>query len=182
MKFGVVLPWVIVGVLVVLLVWSLGTKGEKPVVIERHTTDTLVKVVHDTTTITKVITVKEPADTVFITVRDSILIPVPRQEYTFSEQNTFDFRVKGFDVEFLEAKVYPKTEYRTITETKETTITKYRSSLFIKGGFTVISNTFSPKVGLAISMKGRWLISGDISLYQKRPIYSMTVGYNMLNK
>lgn len=182
MKISQILPWICVGVLVVLLVWSLGTKGERPVVIEKRTTDTLVCVVYDTTTITKVVTVKEPADTVFITVRDSILVPVPRQEYTFSEPNTFDFRVKGFGVEFLEAKVYPKTEYRTIVETKETTVTKYKSSLFVFGGFSLISDTFSPKIGVGLSMKGKWIIQGDISIYQKQPIWSASIGYNILTK
>lgn len=176
------IPWICVGVLVVLLVWSLGTKGEKPVVIEKHTTDTLVRVVHDTTVITKVVTKKEPADTVFITIRDSILVPVPRQEYTFSEPNLFDFRVKGFGVEFLDAKVYPKTEYRTVVETKETTVIESKSALFLYGGLSYFSESFYPKGGLALSLENKWLISVDVGYFQKQAIVGATVGYNMLNR
>jgi hypothetical protein len=141
-----------------------------------------VVVKHDTTTITEVKVVKEPADTVFITVRDSVLVPIPRQEYTFSEPNMFDFRVKGFGVEFLDAKVYPKTVYETIYEQNTTTVTKYKSSLFVFGGFSAICGDFSPKAGVSLSLKGKWLISGGISLYQKRPMYDATIGYNILHK
>ena len=178
------IPWAIVGVLVVLLLWSLNTDSREPVVITERHTDTLHRVVHDTTVITKVVTVveKEPADTVYLTIRDSIFVPVPRQEYTFSEPNLFDFRVKGFGVEFLDAKVYPKTVYETITNETSTTVTKYRSSLFVFGGFSLICGTFSPKVGVSLSLKGKWLISGDIGLYEQKPIYSATVGYNILQK
>ena len=176
------IPWICVGVLVVLLVWSLGTKGEKPAVIEKHTTDTLVVIKHDTTVITKVITKKEPADTVYITIRDSIPFPVPRQEYTFSEPDFFDFRVKGFDVEFLDAKVYPKTEYRTVIDTKETTVTKYKSSLFVNAHLERFSETFIPSVGVSMSFKGEWLVGAKVGLYENKPLYGGYVGYNILNK
>ena len=177
-----ILPWAIVACLCVLLLWSLNVDcGEPTVITERHT-DTLVVVKHDTTVITKVKIEKEPADTVYITVRDSISVPVPRQEYTFREPDLFDFRVKGYEVEFLDAKVYPKTVYETIYEQNMTTVTKYKSSLFVFGGFSSICGTFSPRVGVSLSIKGKWLISGDIGLYEQKTIYSATVGYNILQK
>lgn len=179
-----ILPWAIVGVLGVLLLWSLNTDSGEPVVITERHTDTLTIVKHDTVEVTKVVTKveKEPADTVYVTVRDSIPVPIPRQEYTFSEPNLFDFRVKGFGVEFLDANVYPKTVYETIYKENTNTITKYRSSLFVFGGFSSICGDFSPKVGVSLSLKGKWLISGGISLYQKQPMYDATIGYNILHK
>lgn len=179
-----ILPWAIVGVLGVLLLWSLNTESGEPIVITERHTDTLTIVKHDTVEVTKVVTKveKEPADTVYVTVRDSIPVPIPRQEYTFSEPNLFDFRVKGFGVEFLDANVYPKTVYETIYKENTNTITKYRSSLFIFGGFSSICGDFSPKVGVSLSLKGKWLISGGISLYQKQPMYDATIGYNILHK
>ncbi len=177
-----ILPWAIVACLCVLLLWSLNVDcGEPTVITERHT-DTLVVVKHDTTVITKVKIEKEPADTVYITVRDSIPVPVPRQEYTFSKKDVFDFKVKGFDVEFLEANVYPKTVYKTIYETSTTTVTKDKSSFFVFGGFSSICGDFSPKVGLGLSLKGKWLISCDLGLYRKEPIWGVNIGYNILQK
>lgn len=179
-----ILPWAIVGVLGVLLLWSLNTDSREPVVITERHTDTLTIVKHDTVEVTKVVTKveKEPADTVYITVRDSIPVPVPRKEYTFSEPDMFDFRVKGYMVEFMDAKVYPKTVFETVYEQNTTTVTKYKSSLFVFGGFSSICGDFSPKVGVGLSLKGKWLISGDLGLYQKTPIYSATIGYNILQK
>lgn len=178
------IPWAIVGVLSVSLLWSLNVdSGEPTVITERHT-DTLTVVKHDTTVITKIVTEvkKEPADTVYLTIRDSILVPAPRQEYTFSEPNLFDFRVKGYGVEFLDAKVYPKTVYQTITKETTTTITKYRSSLFINAGFSSICGAFTPEVGVSLSLKGKWLISGDFGLYNKEPYVGAKIGYNILQK
>lgn len=174
----------IIAVLGVLFLWLLGTDSRQPEVITERHTDTLTIVKHDTTTITKVITKveKTPADTVYITIRDSVFIPVPRQEYTFSEPDLFDFRVKGYMVDFVDAKVYPKTIYQTITNESTTTITKYRSSLFVNAGFSAISGNFYPKVGVALSLKGKWLISGDFTLYQKKALVSGTIGYNILQK
>ena len=177
-----ILPWAIVGVLVVLLFWSLNTESGEPVVITERHTDTLVVIKHDTTVITNVKIEKEPSDTVYITVRDSIYVPVPRQEYTFSEPNMFDFRVRGYMVDFLDAKVYPKTVYETIYEQNTTTVTKYKSSLFVFGGFSAICGDFSPKVGVGLSLKGKWLISGGISLYQNQMMWDATIGYNILQK
>lgn len=177
-----VLPWAIVVCLGVLLLWSLNTESGEPVVITERHTDTLTVVKRDTTVVTKVKIEKEPADTVYITVRDSIPVPVPRQEYTFSEPNMFDFRVRGYMVDFLDAKVYPKTVYETVYEQNTNTITKYKSSLFVFGGFSSICGDFYPKVGVGLSLKGKWLISGDFTHYEGRPMWSGTIGYNILQK
>jgi hypothetical protein len=177
-----ILPWAIVACLGVLLLWSLNTESGEPVVITERHTDTLTIVKHDTTVITKVKIEKSPADTVYITVRDSILVPIPCQEYTFSEPNMFDFRVRGYMVDFLDAKVYPKTVYETIYEENTNTITTYKSSLFVFGGFSSICGVFSPKAGVSLSLKGKWLISGGISLYQNQAMYDVTIGYNILHK
>ena len=179
-----ILPWAIVGVLGVLLLWSLNTESGEPIVITEQHTDTLTIVKHDTVEVTKVVTKveKEPADTVYVTVRDSIPVPIPRQEYTFSEPNLFDFRVKGFGVEFLDANVYPKTVYETIYKENTNTITKYKSSLFINAHLERFSDTFIPSVGVSLSLKGKWLIGAKIGLIENEPLYGGYVGYNILNK
>lgn len=178
------IPWGIVAVLVVLLIWLLNVDSGEPRITEKHTTDTLFVEKIDTVYITKVVTKveKEPSDTVYLTVRDSILVPIPRQEYTFSEPDMFDFRVKGYGVEFLGAKVYPKTVFETITNTVDKEVVKHKSSLFVNVGFSSICGAFAPEVGLSLSLKGKWLISSDLGLYNKEPYVGAKIGYNILQK
>ena len=183
MKLREILSWVIVGALVVLLVWLLNTESGEPVVIKKHTTDTLVIEKIDTHYITQVkMVVKEKVDTHYIHVRDSIYFPIFLNEYQFKEEGVFDFKVKGHDVSFISAEVYPKTVTQIVETTTNTTIKENKSALFIYGGFSSICENFSPKMGLALSLKNKWLISADIGYFQKQPIWGCTVGYNMLNK
>ena len=174
-------PWVLVCALVVLLIWSLNTDSGEPVVIEKHTTDTLIVVKTDTLYFTDVIIKETPKDTVYITSDKGEDVPIPISEYEFSEEGEFNFRVSGFDVNFLGATIYPKTVYQTITTQTEKIVTQNKSAIFIYGGFTSFSGVFYPKGGLGISFKNKWLISADIGVLQKEPIIGATIGYNMLN-
>lgn len=174
-------PWVLVGVLVVLLVWSLNTDSGEPAVIEKHTTDTLIIIKTDTLVFTDVIIKETPKDTVYIASDKGEDIPIPISEYEFSEEGEFDFRVSGFDVNFLSATIYPKTITQVIEKTTNTTVKENKSALFIYGGFNAFSETFYPKGGLALSFKNKWLISADIGYFQRQPIIGATVGYNMFN-
>ena len=179
------IPWAIVGILVVLLILLLVRDSRvAPTIIETQHTDTLTVVKHDTIEVTKVVTVveKEPSDTVYLTVRDSIFVPVPRQEYTFSEPDLFDFRVKGFGVEFLDAKVYPKTIYQTITNTVETTVYKDAWNCYLGVGIWAFDREIVPTVNLTIKTPNRWLFGLNIGYYNKRPIYGGSVNYKILGK
>lgn len=180
MKNREILSWIIVGALVVLLLWSLNTDSGEPVVIEKHTTDTLVIEKTDTVTITKTIeVVKEKVDTTYITVRDSILVPIFLSEYHFKEEGLFDFKVKGFDVSLISAEVYPKTITKIIERTSSTTVREDKSALFIYGGFSTVNGHFYPKAGGSLSLKNKWLISVDIGVFKGEPIYGMNIGYNI---
>lgn len=178
------IPWAIVGVLVVLLLWSLNTDSREPVVITERHTDTLTVVKHDTIEVTKVVTVveKEPSDTVYLTVRDSIFVPVPRQEYTFSEPNLFDFRVKGFGVEFLDAKVYPKTVYETITSTVETTVYKDTWNLYLGAEIWAFNRQVVPSVNLTLKTPKKWLFGAKIGYYEGGIVYGEQISYKILGK
>lgn len=178
------IPWAIVGVLVVLLLWSLNTDSREPVVIAERHADTLTVVKHDTVEVTKVVTVveKEPSDTVYLTVRDSIFVPVPRQEYTFSEPNLFDFRVKGFGVEFLDAKVYPKTVFETITNTVETTVYKDTWNLYLGAEIWAFNRQVVPSVNLTLKTPKKWLFGVKIGYYEGGVVYGGQIGYKILGK
>lgn len=177
------IPWIIVAVLCGLLIWSLCVDSGEPTVVTERTTDTLVVTKTDTVTVTKVKTIeRKVVDTTYIVHRDSIYVPVPISEYHFKKNNLFDFRVRGFDVELLEANVYPKTVYETITNENTTTITKYKSSLFVLGGLDRICGAFAPNMGLSLSFKGKLLIGAKIGLLEDKPYWGFNIGYNVLQK
>lgn len=178
------IPWAMVGILGVLLIWSLKVDSGEPTVVERHITDTLVTERVDTVYITKVVTKieKEPSDTVYLTVRDSILVPIPRQEYIFSEPDMFDFRVKGYGVEFLGAKVYPKTVFETVTNTVEKEIYKNAWNSYLGVGIWAFNKEVVPTVNLMVKAPNRWLFGANIGWYNKQPIYGGSVNYKILGK
>lgn len=181
-KLNGILPWLIVGALVVLLIWSLNTDSGEPVVIEKHTTDTLRFEKIDTITITKIVEVeKRVTDTTYIIIRDSIPVPIFLSEYQFKEDGLFEFKVKGFDVSFISANIYQKTTTQVVETTTTKTTKQSKSALFVYGGFLAVSETFCPDIGVGLSLKNKWLISGNIALYNKKPIYGVHVGYNMFN-
>lgn len=178
------IPWIIVAVLCGLLIWSLRVDSGEPAVVTERTTDTLVVTKVDTVKITKVVTkkVEQPKDTVFVTVHDTLKVPVPRTEYTFSEEGLFDFKVKGFEVDFLEANVYPKTVYKTITNTVETTIYKDSWNLYFGAGIWAFNKDIVPTLNLTLKTQNRWLFGLNIGYYNKRPIYGGSVNYKILGK
>lgn len=177
-----ILPWAIVACLSVLLLWSLNVESGEPTVITERHTDTLVVVKHDTTVITKVKIEKEPSDTVYITVRDSILVPIPRQEYSFSEPDLFEFRVKGFDVEFLDAKVYPKTVHETIYEQSTTTVYKDTWNLYLGAEIWAFNRQVVPSVNLTLKTPKMWLFGAKIGYYQGSVVYGGQISYKILGK
>ena len=175
---------VVVAFLVVLLGWSLNKDSGEPIVVEKHTTDTLKTVVRDTTYITKVITKveKEPSDTVYIKVNGANPTPIPRQDYTFSEPYLFDFKVRGCEVEFLDAKVYPKTIYQTITNTIEKEITLRQWDCYLGGGFLHFNDAWIPNIALTVKSPENWLFSGNLGIYQKAPLVGATIQYKITHK
>lgn len=177
------IPWAIVAVLVVLLIWSLGTDSGEPEVIEKHTTDTLTIVKTDTVHLTKVLTrVERVIDTTYITVNDTLLVPVPRKEYLFKADDLFDFRVKGYDVELLDVRVYPKTVYKTVTNTVEKEIYKNAWNSYLGVGIWAFNKEVVPTVNLMVKSPNRWLFGANIGWYNKQPIYGGSVNYKILGK
>ena len=183
MPYGKIIVSTIVGVLVGLLLCLLKVDSGEPRVIEKHTTDTLIVYKIDTVHILEVKKeVKEKVDTHYITIRDSIYFPIFLNEYQFKEEGLFDFRVKGYNVEFISADIYQTTIRETIETTTNVTENKDKSALFIYAGFATISDAFYPKGGIALSVKNKWLISADIGYFQKKPMIAGHIGYNMLNR
>jgi hypothetical protein len=94
----------------------------------------------------------------------------------------FDFKVKGFEVEFLEANVYPKTVYKTITNTVETTIYKDSWNLYFGAGIWAFNKDIVPTLNLTLKTPKRWIISLNTGYYNGGFIYGGQFGYKILGK
>lgn len=167
-------------VLVVLLVWSLGTRGEKPVVTEKHTTDTTLVVKHDTTVVEKIAyKEKKIVDTVFVTVRDSIFVPIPISEYRFKEDGLFDITARGYEVSLSNVTVFPKTEYRTITNTVEKEVYRNSWNCYLGVGIWTFDREVVPTVNLMVKTRNKWLFGLNAGYYNKQLIYGGSVNYKI---
>jgi hypothetical protein len=170
-------------VLVGALFYSLRYRNEVKIV-ERHTTDTLIIVKHDTIVKYKPKYIKERVvDSVKVYVKDlDKPISFPRTQRYFSEPNLYDLWVSGYDPQIDSLKFYPKIEYRTITNTNTKEVYPQRWKLYLGGGFDAISGTFIPKLSLMVAPPKKWGFGAEIGYYDKNVVYGLRVYYNILEK
>ena len=106
-----ILPWAIVGVLGVLLLWSLNTESGEPIVITERHTDTIVKTHIDTFVVEKpVVKTKKVVEEKIIYVHDTVKVVIPISEYRFFQDGIYDITARGYDVSLNNVTVFPKTE------------------------------------------------------------------------
>lgn len=178
-----ILPWAIVGVLVVLLFWSLNTESGEPIVVEKHTTDTIVKTRIDTIVVEKpVVKTKKVVEEKIIYVHDTIKVVIPISEYRFFEDGLYDITARGYDVSLSNVTVFPKTEYRTVTNTVETTVYKDTWNLYFGAGIWAFNNQVVPTVNLSLKTPKMWLISLNTGYYNGGLIYGGSINYKILGK
>lgn len=166
-----------IGIIIFLVSTLLVTLSRPPKVVEHKVCQT------DTLTITKI-------DTLFITkkeiveketvVYDTIYVddtPIPMTRYRFFDNGKYDIYALGYNVSLESIKVFPKTEYKYITNTIETIIKEEpKYDFFLGGGFEVFNNTFIPQVSLGLETPKNTLILANIGYYDGQ----LTLGGKML--
>lgn len=173
---------VIIAVLVLILGLVL-KRPEKVITETKYLTDTTTVTKTDTVEITKVVEVeKRVVDTTYITVRDSILVPIPMSEYRFFKKGLYDITAYGYDVSLSNITVFPKTVYQTVTNTVEKEVLVNKYSLYLGGGIWALNGEVIPKVSLALKTKNRWLFEASAGYYDKVWIYGATVYYELGKK
>ena len=178
-----ILPWAIVGVLVVLLFWSLNTESGEPLVIEKHTTDTIVTTRIDTFVVEKpVVKTKKVIEEKIIYVHDTVKVVIPISEYRFFEDGLYDITAKGYDVSLSNVTVFPKTEYRTVTNTVETTVYKDTWNLYLGAEIWAFNRQVVPSVNLTLKTPKKWLFGAKIGYYEGGVVYGGQISYKILGK
>lgn len=131
-----------------------------------------IEYIHDTTTI-----VKLAKDT---TRQEEVIIPITQKYY--HKDSLYDAWVSGYAQNLDSIFVYPKHTFTTINNTTTITKTKYTPKLYVIGGLNAHHGIFYPNVGISLATKKKWLVGAKIGLYEKDPVYSLEVGYNILKK
>ena len=178
-----ILPWAIVGVLGVLLLWSLNTDSREPVVITERHTDTIVKARIDTFVVEKpVVKTKKVIEEKIIYVHDTVKVVIPISEYRFFEDGLYDITAKGYDVSLSNVTVFPKTEYRTVTNTVETTVYKDTWNLYLGAEIWAFNRQVVPSVNLTLKTPKKWLFGAKIGYYEGGVVYGGQISYKILGK
>lgn len=154
-----------------------------------HTTDTIVKERVDTFfqayPIASGIVFKHDTVTVLKTAKDTakkeeVVIPITQKYY--HKDSLYDAWISGYAQNLDSISVYPKHTFTTINNTTTITKMKYTPKLYVIGGLNAHHGTFYPNVGISLATKKKWLVGAKIGLYEKEPIYSVEIGYNILQK
>ena len=173
-------------VIIVVLVLVLGLvlkRPEKVITETKYLTDTTTVTKIDTVEVTKIVEVeKRIVDTTYITVRDSILVPVPMSEYRFFQKDLYDITAHGYNVSLSNIIVFPKTVYHTVANTVEKEVVV--SNWNIYGGFGIwrFRDEWIPNIGLAVKAPKNLLFTANLGCYDKDLLYGGTVYYNFGKK
>lgn len=166
-----------------LLLYVLGlafSRPEKVVTEVKHTSDTVEVIVHDTVTVTKVVTeVITNVDTLYLYVNDTTYVPVPINEYEFSSDMLFRFRVKGYNVDFIDATIYPEIVYRTVTNTVEKEVVVRTWDLYLGGGIWAFNNGLTPSVALSIKAPKNLLFGANLGYGKEGLLVGGTIQYKI---
>jgi hypothetical protein len=167
----------------VLLLWSLNTESGEPIVITERHTDTIVKARIDTFVVEKpVVKTKKVVEEKIIYIHDTVKVVIPISEYRFFQDGIYDITARGYDVSLSNVTVFPKTEYRTVTNTVETTIYKDTWNLYFGAGFWAFNKQVVPLVNLTLKTPKMWLISLNTGYYNGSFIYGGQFSYKILGK
>ena len=118
---------------------------------------------------------KRVFDTLYIK-KDTVLY---REQKHYGVANKYDAWISGIDGKLDSIKTYNQTKYETITNEITREVYKYRWNYYLFGGLNKVQGVFSPKVGITITAPKKWLISGEIGLYENKPFYGLSFGLKL---
>lgn len=143
--------------------------------------DTTIRI--DTFVVEKpVVKTKKVVEEKIIYVHDTVKVVIPISEYRFFQDGIYDITARGYDVSLNNVTVFPKTEYRTVTNTVETTIYKDTWNLYFGAGIWALNGQVVPMVNLSLKTPKMWLISLNTGYYNGDIVYGGQISYKILGK
>lgn len=157
MKWAVVLNTLALCLISFCFGWSVRGCDNERMTMRDTITDTTTIVVYDTITYRKPVAVDSVVvryrtinvhNVVTDTINDTIFVQLPITQKTYTD-STYTAWVSGYDLCLDSIQVYPRTEYKTITNTIKVQDTK-RWGIGIHGGVGVGKGGFTPYIGVGI--------------------------------
>lgn len=166
-----------------LFLFVLIIRKPETIIVENRITDTITIVKVDTITKYQTKYIKERVtDTVYVERDNGDKVALPRVQRHFQEKSLYDAWVSGYDPLLDSIKIYPKTEYKTVTNTITKEVTPLTWKLYVGVDLQAISGGFAPCVSVTLATPKKWLISAKIGVYEKQPIYGVGVSYKIFEK
>lgn len=123
---------------------------------------------------------RKVTDTVYIETQNKPFLALPVVSKHFAKENLYDAWVSGYKDVFMDSiKVYPKTEYKTITNTNIMEVYPQTWVLYANVGFSHFNGTFIPKVGISIKNKKETLYGAEIGSYGDDLYLGVNVGFKI---
>lgn len=143
--------------------------------------DTTIRI--DTFVVEKpVVKTKKVVEEKIIYVHDTVKVVIPISEYRFFQDGIYDITARGYDVSLSDITVFPKTEYRTVTNTVETTIYKDTWNLYLGAEIWAFNRQLVPSVNLTLKTPKKWLFGAKIGYYEGSVVYGGQISYKILGK
>ena len=108
------------------------------------------------------------------TLRLTDTVYMVREQKHYAETDVFDIWISGYKPTLDSVRVYPKTEYRTITETIVKEPTRNEWALFVGGGINAFSTSLMPHLDISLLTPKDTVISANLGYY-KGVTYGFTI-------
>ena len=111
--------------------------------------------------------------------KDNLLLLVQKH---FSNVGLYDVWVSGVEPLGIDSiKVYPKTEYKYITQTNTIRSNK-GTDIYGTVGFSRFNGSYSSSIGVYATTNRKWLYGAEIGLIDESWYFGVKLGFNINNK
>lgn len=123
---------------------------------------------------------RKVTDTVYVETENKPFLALPVVSKHFTKENLYDVWVSGVEpLEMDSIMVYPRTEYRTITNTERTTVDKKETDIYVNAGLSHADGSFMPRVGISIKTKRNVLYGAEIGSFDGKTFLGVNVGFKI---
>ncbi len=147
------------------IVFALFSREPNVVVKETHTTDTLVVSKIDTCFIKEPYLVEKEVlrvDTLYL---EGSTFPLNYERTRYFEDGLYDVWVEGYDAKISSISVFPKTEYKYITNTIEREVVLQKWNFYVGAELGYFRRCFVPSVSLYATSKKKFLFGFKLGYF-----------------